>query len=248
MIITLLTDFGTADSYVAEVKGVLLSLAPGVQLVDIAHDVSPGDIRAGAYVLGRAWPRFPPGTVHLAVVDPGVGTARRALAAEASDHRFVAPDNGLLSSLAADARFVSLRIPPGAAPTFHGRDVFAPAAAALALGAALEQLGTPITATHHAPPPTHRIQAGVVYGEVVHVDRFGTLITNIAAEYVKPGARILLDGRVVGTLSRTFADVAPGQLVAFVGSGGTIEIAARDGSAAMVTKVGVGVSVRIEPA
>jgi S-adenosylmethionine hydrolase len=177
-----------------------------------------------------------------------VGTARRALAAEASGHRFVAPDNGLLSSLPADARFVSLPIAPGAAATFHGRDVFAPAAAALATGAALTDLGVTITDAHHAPRTTPLVQGGVVVGEVLHVDRFGTLITNIAADYVKPAARILLDSRVVGTLSRTFADVAPGQLVAFVGSGGTIEIAARDGSAAMVTKRGVGATVRIEPA
>jgi hypothetical protein len=216
--------------------------------VDLAHDIAPGDVGAGAYVLGRAWPRFPPGTVHLAVVDPGVGTARRALAAEASGHRFVAPDNGLLASLPTDARFVSLRIPPGAAPTFHGRDVFAPAAAALAMGTALAGLGAGVSDPRHAPRTTPRVEGGVVTGEVVHVDRFGTLITNLAAADVKPGARVLLDGRVVGTLSRTFADVAPGELVAFVGSGGTIEIAARDGSAAMVTQLGVGATARIEPA
>ncbi|HXO84503.1 MAG TPA: SAM-dependent chlorinase/fluorinase, partial [Gemmatimonadales bacterium] len=127
MIITLLTDFGTVDSYVAELKAVLLSRAPSVTLVDITHQVAPGDIRAGQYLLGRTWAHFPAGTVHLAIVDPGVGTARRALAAEHGGHRFVAPDNGLLSFLPQDGHFVSLPVPTTAAATFHGRDVFAPA-------------------------------------------------------------------------------------------------------------------------
>src|SRR5213593_3493126 len=115
-LITLLTDYGTADSYVAEVKGVLLSRVHGAQLIDITHQVAPGDLRAGQYILSRVWRRFPGGTVHLVVVDPGVGTSRRALAAEADGHYFVAPDNGLLSSLPESARFVELPIPPGAAP------------------------------------------------------------------------------------------------------------------------------------
>src|SRR3972149_6436363 len=140
-LITLLTDFGTADSYVGEVKGVLLSRVHGAQLVDITHQAPPGDIRAGQYILSRVWHRFPQGAVHLAVIDPGVGTERRALAVEAEGHYFVAPDNGLLSCLPATAHFVSLPIPPGAAPTFHARDVFAPAAAQLAHGASLTHLG-----------------------------------------------------------------------------------------------------------
>lgn len=247
-IITLLTDFGLTDSYVAEMKGVLLSRAPGVQLVDVSHDIAPGDIRAGTFVLGRAWPRFPTGTVHLAVVDPGVGTARRALAAEAAGHRFVAPDNGLLSSLPADARWVSLPIPTDAAPTFHGRDVFAPAAAAVATGAALADLGSSITDATRSPIPAPRRKGGAVWGEVIHVDRFGTLITNLTPEYVKSGAQIFVDEHSAGMLGRTFADVQRWKLVAFVGSGGTIEIAARDSSAAMVTQQGVGAVVRIEPA
>lgn len=244
-LITLLTDFGAADSYVAEVRGVLLSRAPGVQLVDVAHDLPPGDVRAAAYVLGRSWPAFPAGTVHLAVVDPGVGTARRALAAEGGGHWFVAPDNGLLSSLPADARFVSLTVPAGAAPTFHGRDVFAPAAAALARGAALAELGTPVADPHVLPATPPASRDGVVIGEVVHVDRFGTLVTNVPAD-LAGGARVRVGARRAGPVRRTFGDVKPGQLVAYVGSGGTIEIAARDGSAAMITKLGVGARVRVE--
>jgi S-adenosylmethionine hydrolase len=152
-LITLLTDFGLSDSYVAEVKGVLFTRAPGATLVDITHQVPPGDVRAGQYLLARAWRQFPKGTVHLAIVDPGVGTSRRALAASAGEHLFVAPDNGLLSFLE-NPRVVSLAIPSTAAPTFHGRDVFAPAAAALATGVRLEDLGSAVTDAYHSPLPT----------------------------------------------------------------------------------------------
>ncbi len=242
-IITLLTDFGLADSYVAEVKGVLLSRAPGVTLVDVTHQVSPGDVRAGQYLLARAWQRFPAGTVHLAVVDPGVGTTRRALAATAGGHWFVAPDNGLLSFLESP-RFISLPVPADAAPTFHGRDVFAPAAAALAAGARLEDLGAPVTDAHHSPLPTPRHDGTAVMGEVLYVDRFGTLISNIPGPDVERGVRIRVAGTDVGALRRTFGDVERGTLVAFVGSGGTVEVAVRDGSAARLLGVGVGAEVR----
>jgi S-adenosylmethionine hydrolase len=243
-IITLLTDFGTADSYVGEVKGTLLSHVHGAALFDITHHVPPGDLRAGQYILGRVWQRFPQGTVHLAVVDPGVGTARRALAAGAAGHFFVAPDNGLLSCLPADTHFVSLPIPPGAAPTFHARDVFAPAAAQLAIGASLTQLGHSITDAYRSPLPAPRHDGTAVAGEVLYVDRFGTLVSNIPGEQVEPGVRIKVAGTEIGTLARTFGDVARGQLVALVGSGGTVEIAVRDGSAARLLGVGAGAEVR----
>jgi S-adenosyl-L-methionine hydrolase (adenosine-forming) len=243
-IITLLTDFGLADSYVAEAKGVLLSRAPDATLIDVTHQVPPGNVRAGQYLLARAWHRFPAGTVHLAVVDPGVGTARRALAAAASGHCFVAPDNGLLSFLPADARFVSVPVPEGAAPTFHGRDVFAPAAAALASGTPLERLGSPITDALRDPLPAPKVDGGLVVGEVLYVDRFGTLVSNIAGGQVEPGVRIRVAGTDVGGLRRTFGDVERGTLVAFVGSGGTVEVAVRDGSAARLLGVGVGAEVR----
>ncbi|HET7602363.1 MAG TPA: SAM-dependent chlorinase/fluorinase, partial [Gemmatimonadales bacterium] len=147
MIITLLTDFGTADSYVAEMKGAILSAAPDATLVDVSHAISPGDVRAAAYVLDRAWRSFPRGSVHLAVVDPGVGTARAALALSAHGHFFIGPDNGLFSFVMRDTpvRAVVLAEPDWAAPTFHGRDLFAPAAARLASGAALEDLGRAFT-------------------------------------------------------------------------------------------------------
>jgi hypothetical protein len=243
-IITLLTDFGTADSYVAEMKGVLLSRAPGVTIVDISHQIAPGDIRAGQYLLHRTWKHFPEGTVHLVVVDPGVGTERRALAAECGGQRFVAPDNGLLSFLPPNRRFVSLPIPAGAAPTFHGRDVFAPAAAALAGGEALESLGTAITDPFYSPLPAPSHDGTTVVGEVIYVDRFGTLVSNIPPSAVEPGVRIRVGDTDVGPLRRTFADAARGALVAFTGSGGSVEIAVRDGSAARMLGVGVGTEVR----
>jgi S-adenosylmethionine hydrolase len=243
-IITLLTDFGTADSYVGEVKGVLLSHVHGAALFDITHHVPPGDIRVGQYILSRVWHRFPQGTVHLAVVDPGVGTARRALAAGAGGHFFVAPDNGLLSSLPGDAQFVSLPIPPDAAPTFHARDVFAAAAAQLAIGASLAQLGHPIADPYRSPLPTPVHDGVAVVGEVVYVDRFGTLISNIPGAQVEPGVRIKVGGTEIGPLARTFGDVPRGQVLAFVGSGGTVEVAVRDGSAARLLGVGVGAEVR----
>lgn len=246
MIITLLTDFGTSDSYVAEMKAVLLSSAPppSTVLVDISHEVAPGDTRAGQYLLGRAWKHFPRATVHLAIVDPGVGTARRALAAEYDGQRFVAPDNGLLSFLPKPARYVSLPVPASASATFHGRDVFAPAAARLATGAALADLGESITDPCYTPLPVARHDHLTVIGEVIYVDRFGTLVTNIPGDAVQAGARIRIEDSEAGSLRRTFRDVARGALVAFVGSGGTVEIAVRDGSAARMLGVGVGAEVR----
>jgi S-adenosyl-L-methionine hydrolase (adenosine-forming) len=229
-------------------KAVLLSRAPGVALVDISHQVAPGDIRAGQYLLGRAWKHFPAGTVHVAIVDPGVGTARRAIAAEHEGHRFVAPDNGLLSFLPQDGRFVSLPVPTAAAATFHGRDVFAPAAARLATGGGggtpLGELGESISDPCYTPLPAPRHDHLTVIGEVIYVDRFGTLVSNIPGDAVQEGARIRVEGSEAGSLRRTFRDVARGALVAFVGSGGTVEIAVRDGSAARMLGVGVGAEVR----
>ena len=243
-LITLLTDFGISDSYVAEVKGVLLTALPDATLVDVTHQVPPGDLRAGQYLFTRAWRRFPAGTVHLVVVDPGVGTARRALAAQAAGHCFVAPDNGLLSSLSGDATFVSLPIPPAAAPTFHARDVFAPAAARLALGTPLDDLGDEVSDPLRVPLPEPRLDGVAWLGEVVYIDRFGTLVSNLPAIDVEPGVRIVVEGNDVGSLRRTFGDVEPGQLVAYAGSGGDVEIAVRGGSAARLLGVGVGAEVR----
>ncbi len=245
-LITLLTDFGTTDSYVGEMKGVLLSFAPGLTLVDITHHISPGDVRGAAYVLERTWSRFPTGTVHLAVVDPGVGTARAALGIAAQGHYFVGPDNGLFSWVLkrGAAEIVALPIPEGASPTFHGRDVFAPAAAALALGRALAKLGPPCTTSERLPVTEPRYEGKTVVGEIIYVDRFGNLISTLTAEHVPPYAVVEADGLEIGPLRRTFSEVAQGGLVAYVGSGGAVEIAVRGGSAARRLGLGVGGKVR----
>ena len=243
-IVTLLTDFGTADSYVAEMKGVLSTYAPNAALVDITHEVAPGDVRAAQYILSRTWMFFPEGTIYVAVVDAGVGTDRRVLGATRFGRFFLAPDNGLLSFLSLTAEFISLPVFPDAAPTFHGRDVFAPAAGLLATGGPFESLGTAITDPLYSPLPIPTTDGDAVVGEVLHVDRFGTLVSNIAPNALKPGASIHVEGVDVGPLRRTFADGASGALVAFTGSGGTVEIAVRDGSATRLLGLGVGAEVR----
>jgi S-adenosyl-L-methionine hydrolase (adenosine-forming) len=249
-IITLLTDFGSTDSYVAEMKGVLLSGAPTVTLVDLTHEIPPGDIRAAAYVLGRTWSRFPAGTVHLAVVDPGVGSSRAALGLSAHGHCFVGPDNGVFTSVFHDAEVeaIALPVPPAASATFHGRDLFAPAAAALAEGADLSSLGQRFAGIPHrlAYTSPHREGAFVV-GEIVYVDRFGTLITNLRTELVPARATVQVDELEIGPLQRTFSDVPTGSLLVYIGSGGTLEIAVRDGSATERLEVGMGARVRAGP-
>jgi len=244
-VITLLTDFGTTDSYVAEVKGVLLSGAPDAVLVDLTHDIPQGDIRAAQVILGRTWHRFPPGTVHLCVVDPGVGTARQAVALASGGHRFVGPDNGLFTDVPPDGPPIALATPEGAAPTFHGRDVFAPAAAALARGTPLPRLGAPARSLVRTPLPVPRLEGGCLVGEVLLADRFGNLITNLDATAAGTG-RVWVGGVDVGAVRRTFGDVPPGTLVAYAGSGGTIEVGVRDASAAGRLAVARGTGVRVE--
>jgi hypothetical protein len=248
-LITLLTDYGTTDPYVGELKGVLLSAAPSATLVDITHSITPGDIRTAAYVLNRTWSRFPPGTVHLTVVDPGVGTTRGALAISVGAHYFVGPDNGVFTGVVQagnGAMLVNLPVPSAASPTFHGRDLFGPAAAALATGTPLEALGPPLTETpvRLAVSPPH-YEGKSVLGEVIHVDRFGNLITDLTPALVPPYAVLEVEEVTIGPVRRTFGDVPGGGLVAYLGSGGTIEIAVRDGSAARRLGLGVGGRVRV---
>lgn len=238
-LITLLTDFGTSDSYVAEMKAVLHALVADLVIVDVSHDVTQGNVRGAQYLLARSWHRFPRGSVHLAVVDPGVGTERRALAAECQGHRFVAPDNGVLTPVLESAHVVELEVSPEAAPTFHGRDVFAPAAARLASGEALRSLGPRVVHPLLDPLPTPLKEEGQLRGEIVYIDRFGTLITNLPRETLSGARRVRVGGEFDVSIGRTFRDVEPGELVAYVGSGGTVEIAARDQSATQVTGVGI---------
>jgi S-adenosylmethionine hydrolase len=230
-LVTLLTDFGTADGYVGEVKGALLTASPAVRIIDISHDIPPQDVESGRLALARYWRRFPGGTVHLVVVDPGVGGSRAAIAVASAGYWLVGPDNGVLSPalLVPGAHAVVLSVPPHAAPTFHGRDVFAPAAAALAQGVAITELGPA-----HADPVVRRTPEperwgdGTQRGEVIAIDRFGNAVTNCLG---LRGGTVEVAG-VVLPLVRTYGDAAPGTIVALTGSNGLIEIAERDGNAA----------------
>ena len=245
--ITLLTDFGTTDSYLAEMKGVLLSSAPSSVIIDVSHGVSPGDIRSAAYILGRTWHRFPPGTIHIVVIDPGVGSPRAALALRAHGHYFTGPDNGVFTPVLKDTEVevVTLPTPEWASPTFHGRDVFAPAAAALANGESVAGLGPAFAALPQRLAYTvPHYEGKTVVGEVVYIDRFGSLITNLTTELVPRYATVEVEDLDLGPLKRTFEDVSNGGLLAYVGSDGAVEIAVRNGSAARRLGVGVGGRVR----
>jgi hypothetical protein len=246
-LITLLTDFGTADGYVAELKGVLYSAAPDVRVVDLSHDIPPQDVESGRLAVARYWRRFPSGTVHVVVVDPGVGSARAALAVSSDGRFLVGPDNGVLSPslLTSGARAVTLPIPVTASATFHGRDVFAPAAAALATGTPIDSLG----AVCHDPvvrrtPEARRGSDGAVLGEVIVVDRFGNAITNLIAPR---GGRIEVAGRAMPIL-RAYADALVGDIVAVVGSSGFVEVAQRDGNAARTLGIARGTPVILRTA
>jgi S-adenosylmethionine hydrolase len=246
-IFTMLTDFGTADGYVGEMKGVLLTELPGAAIVDISHDVPPHDIELGRLTLARYWRRFPRGTVHLAVIDPGVGSERAALAVASEGRFLVGPDNGLLSPalLTPDARAVELAVPSHASPTFHGRDVFAPAAAQLAQGIDIDTLGSPVTdpVIRRTPEP-HRASGGEIVGEVIAVDRFGNAITNLAG--MRAG-RIVVGGREI-PLRRTYAELKRGEVGAVVGSTGLLEIVVREGRASETLALSRGTQVILSTA
>lgn len=241
-LVTLLTDFGTADGYVAEMKGVIATEAPDAMLVDVAHDLPPQDVEAGRLALARYWKRFPERTIHVAVIDPGVGTERAALAVESERRYLVGPDNGVLSPalLAPGVRVVRLPTPAGASATFHGRDVFAPAAVHLALRRAFDALGEPFTdpIIRRTPEP-HRNADGSVAGQVVTIDRFGNAVTNLLGVR---GGSVMVGGRRI-EVRRTYSDVPPGHLVAVVGSSALLEIVVRDGSAAVTLGIERGTAV-----
>ncbi|HLU66508.1 MAG TPA: SAM-dependent chlorinase/fluorinase [Kofleriaceae bacterium] len=235
-LVTLTTDFGTTDGYVGAMKGVILSRAPAATVVDLTHTIPRHDVTAAAHALANAVPFFPPGSIHVAVVDPGVGTERKPIILRGDrEQLFVGPDNGVFSLIAPRPQAVYEIASPEfrrerPSATFHGRDVFAPAAAALAAGLPPDQAGPAVVLRGQLPPITGADGADVY--RVHHIDAFGNLVTNIPAASVAPGARLRVSGRDIDHLSRTYEDVAPGELLAYVGSRGTVEIAVREGSAA----------------
>lgn len=246
--VVLLTDFGTADGYAAAMAGVIAAAAPAAIVEHATHDIPPGDIVAAALTLSRYASLYPPGTVHLAVVDPGVGSERRAIAATIGGRHFVGPDNGLFTLMLRGADRVRIVDVGGAgrgadaAPTFHGRDIFAPAAAHLAEGRPLGDLGPVVLdpVLLDLPAPARDEQG--IRGEVIHVDRFGNLITNIpgawAGEFAAGASAHVRVGRPgahladVGPLRRSYSDVERDAVVALIGSLDLLEVAVRDGHAA----------------
>ena len=264
-IITITTDFGTSDPYVAEMKGVILQINPQATIVDISHEVEAQSVVQGAFVMGSAFPYFPLGTVNVAVIDPGVGTSRRALLLVTPQGRFVGPDNGVLTYAVRDTpeyRRTSrnglfldaseVPVPTGCAAyaisnqdlwrhpvsdTFHGRDIFAPVAAHLSLGISSEQVGEPVRSLVCLNIPHPQWEGDALRGHVIHVDRFGNLVTTIDGGAL-PERGIEVRGHLIAGLSRSYAD-AP-EVLAVIGSHGNLEIAVRNGNAARELGAAVG--------
>jgi hypothetical protein len=264
-IVALLSDFGTQDHYVGAMKGAVLSVCPDAQLVDVVHDLVPHDVEAGSFVLASSVEAFPTGTVFLAVVDPGVGTARRALAVEKDGRRFVAPDNGLLTHVLAGAGEARVHAITNAglfryqvSPTFHGRDVFGPVAGHLARGMAIEEVGPPAADPILLPVTPMRVRGDDEWeGEIIHVDRFGNLTTNVLEADLRqilsrfggdPTAVVVVVEGAVLPLVATYGDVSEGEPCALVGSSHRLEIAIHGGNASRLLGAARGASVRIRPA
>lgn len=235
--ISLLTDFGLRDPFVGVMKGVIATRCPNARVIDLTHAIRPQAVAEGAFWLARSYPWLPPGSIHVAVVDPGVGTARRALVVEESGHRFVAPDNGLLDGvLTARSRCFTVDVAalglPVPSRTFHGRDVFAPVAAEIASGRLTPDAVGPETAVRRASGEPPRTSDGVVVGRVAVIDHFGNIISDIDAQSLGFSSAVIEMGEARAPLCSTYADVAVGAFVALINSFGTVELALRDGSAA----------------
>lgn len=238
-IITLLTDYGNDDAYVGAMKGAILRLNRAATIVDVSHGVKPFAVLQGAFLLDSSWRSFPVGTVHVVVVDPGVGSARRAIAFRAGEQLLVGPDNGIFTFLTeAITELVELPVPLDASPTFHGRDVFGPTAARLAAGQPLNQLGTASSVAPKRLEDAWAVKVGEAWrAQVLHCDHFGNVISNLPLRSL---ARITaVNGARVRTVE-TYEDAQPGELVALVGSSGRIEFALKQGSAAQRMHTGPG--------
>jgi len=255
-VIALLTDFGLRDHYVAAMKGVILGICPDATLLDITHDVAPQDIVGGALELEAVVPYLPDDTIVVGVVDPGVGSERRAVAIDATRVRFVGPDNGLfdlaLRAVAGEVTAVSLTDPqfhrPVMSRTFEGRDRFGPVAAHLANGVTLTSLGPRVTDLQSIEVPDPVVGPASAEGVVLRVDHFGNLVTNIGADHVQgigEDAHVSLGNVTIAGISATYADAAPGSLCALIGSSGRLEVAVSGGSAARALGVARGARVTV---
>jgi S-adenosylmethionine hydrolase len=256
-IITLLTDFGLRDPYVASMKGVILSIKPQCTLVDITHQINSHDIKEGAFILGQACSNFPKGTIHLSVVDPGVGSVRKPILIVTKNYFFVGPDNGLFTIalrrervkqavVLTNQKFFLSEI----SSTFHGRDIFAPVAAYLALGVKPESFGPSIKSWHEISFPDPAMKQGNLVGEIVHVDAFGNLVSNIDRKSLLQFSKgrplvIKIGKRTIRGLTKGYWEGRKDEPMAFIGSGGFLEISVREGSAKKLLKAVRGDTIQI---
>jgi len=250
-VVTLLTDFGQVDPYVGVMKGVILDRFPSARIVDVTHAIAPQNVTAANFALRGSWPWFPSGTVHVVVVDPGVGSSRRILCAVAHGHVFLAPDNGVLTNVVMPRDRVfevtnSELFLPEVSRTFHGRDIFAPVAAGLASGLEVQAVGAPVARRKALDlPAVEHTPDGEVIGGVIHVDTFGNLVTNIGEADVPAFATITLADLAIGSLVESYSAVPVGQPLAIIGSFGLLEIAVHRGSAAEILGAAVGTDIRV---
>ncbi len=253
-LITLITDFGTRDWFVGTMKAVMLKINPRATVIDITNEIPPGDISAGAFALAASYKFAPKGTVHVVVVDPGVGSARGAIAVETGDYFFVGPDNGVLSWALRREKIRTMRLIKNErfrlkplSRTFHGRDIFAPVAAHLSKGLQIRMLGPELTEIVKLPWPEPAKRKNVIKGEIVYIDRFGNAITNIAETDVVPSesarAQVQIGRKLRCALAEFYGSVKAGQPVAVFGSSGLLEIAVNRDSAAKQFGLRVGQKV-----
>ena len=260
-IITLLTDFGIESTYPAQMKGVILGRCANASLVDLSHGVPRHDVHRAAFMLASAAPAFPAGTIHMAVVDPQVGSARRIVAAECGGYRYLAPDNGLLTLVAQGQFLFGAGQPPArlisvenrslfredVASTFHGRDIFAPVAAAMACGTPIEDLGSEVEDIERFDLPLPERAGNEICGKVLYVDPFGNLVTNIAGKLLADAdpstLQLHVGGAVIRGLSRAYSDVPAGMLLAYIGSANLLEVAVNRQSAALRLGAGIGAEI-----
>jgi S-adenosylmethionine hydrolase len=256
-IITLLTDFGLKDPYLASMKGVILKINPRCMLIDITHQVNPHDVEEGAFILANAYSTFPKGTIHLAVVDPGVGGPRKPILLVTENHFFIGPDNGLFTFALQREKMkqgVALTRPnfflPRVSTTFHGRDIFAPVAAHLSLGIRPKAFGKEIDSWVELPSQKPRMKEGKLLGEIIHVDTFGNLVSNIdqqrLSQFSKDRSFVIRVGRrTIRGLEKRYQEGKKNEPIALFGSGGFLEISIREGNAQKLLKVRRGDPIQI---
>jgi len=252
-LITLTTDFGTRDGFVAQMKGIILGMNPRARLIDVTHDIEPFSVLEGALVLKGISPHFPSGTIHVAIVDPGVGSKRRGIVLCAEEQTYVGPDNGLFSLIMSDNRAYEIReiqnpdfIRPEPHPTFHGRDIFAPTAAHLSAGKPFEEVGPLVYDPTKLFMPPVKENAEGLEGSVIYVDRFGNLSSNIDRAMLNKTVGTVCVGNVtIKGLSRFFGQVPEGETMALINSFDLLEIAVNRGNAAQVLGIGKAEALRI---